>query len=282
MSFALAANATYTLEMLGISSGKLAGMASWQVLADPKLRLVGPTGAVLSDDDAGLGLDARLNFTTTAAGTYTLQLSGVGALTGAYTLQAQNHAVRDDVYTVSNAATRVIEGANGGTDQLLSSVSYTLAAGNWIEALATTNASGTAAINLTGNELGQSVTGNAGRNVIDGGAGADQLWGKAGADTFAFGAALGSGVDSIMDFNARDDTIRLDNQIFSALPDGTLGKGAFYAGTAAHDADDRIIYDAVTHRLYYDADGSGSQAAILFAELYGSNLKLTNADFVVI
>ena len=282
LSFALAANTSYTLEMLGISSGKLPGLASWQVLADPKLRLAGPVGSVFADDDAGLGLDARLQFTTTAAGTYVLEMSGVGVLTGTYTLQAQNHAVRDDVYSVSSAATRVIEGANGGTDQLLTSVSYVLAAGSWIETLATTNANGTTAINLTGNEVAQTLVGNAGKNVIDGGAGADQLWGKAGQDTFGFSSPLGGGVDKVMDFNARDDTIRLDDALFTTLPVGSLAKSAFYSGAAAHDADDRIIYDPASHRLYYDPDGTGAQAAIAFAELYGGNLRLTNSDFVVI
>ena len=282
LSFSLAANTTYTLEMLGISSGKLAGLASWQVLADPKLRLVGPDGSVRADDDAGLGLDARIQFTTSSAGTYTLELSAVGMLTGAYTLQAQNHSVQDDTYTVASGSALVIEGANGGIDQVLASVSYALSAGAWIEKLATTSVNGTASINLTGNEISQTVTGNAGRNVIDGGAGADQLWGKAGADTFAFTSALGSGVDSVMDFNARDDTIRLENQFFAGLATGTLSRSAFHSGIAAHDADDRIIYDAASHRLYYDPDGTGAQAATVFAELYGNNLRLTNADFVVV
>jgi len=283
LTFALAANTTYTLEMLGISSGKLPNLASWQVLADPKLQLIGPDGSVLSDDDGGLGLDARLHFTTGAAGTYTLQMSGVGALTGAYTLQAQNETAQNDTYIISNSAALVIEGANGGIDQVLASVSYALAAGSWIETLATTNVNGTASINLTGNEIAQSITGNAGKNVIDGKAGADQLWGKAGADTFAFTSALGSAnVDQVMDFNARDDTIRLDHQVFAALPAGTLSRAAFYTGAAAHDADDRIIYDPASHKLYYDADGTGSIAPVEFADLYGSNLKLTYADFVVI
>ena len=52
-------------------------------------------------------------------------------------------------------------------------------------------------------------------------------------------------------------------------------------GTSAQDADDRIIYDAATGQLYYDADGSGSGAQVLFATL-NANLSLTASDFTVI
>jgi phospholipase/lecithinase/hemolysin len=280
----LAANTTYTLEMLGLSTGKLPGLASWQVLADPKLRLLAPDGSAVVNDDGGLGLDARIYFTTgNAPGTYTLEMSGVGQLTGAYTLQAHNHSVSDDTYRVSNAAALVIEAANGGYDLVEASVSYALAAGSSVEALATTNISGTASINLTGNELVQVVTGNAGRNVLDGKGGADTLWGKAGADTFAFSTLPGIGnVDTIADFNARDDTIRLDNDVFTALPTGTLARGAFVTGSAARDSNDRIIFDNSTNTLYYDPDGTGARPAVAFAQLEGPNLNLTYADFVVI
>jgi Ca2+-binding RTX toxin-like protein len=163
------------------------------------------------------------------------------------------------------------------------SVSYALAAGSSVEALATTNISGTASINLTGNELVQVVTGNAGRNVLDGKGGADTLWGKAGADTFAFSTLPGIGnVDTIADFNARDDTIRLDNDVFTALPTGTLARGAFVTGSAARDSNDRIIFDNSTNTLYYDPDGTGARPAVAFAQLEGPNLNLTYADFVVI
>ena len=43
---------------------------------------------------------------------------------------------------------------------------------------------GTAAINLTGNELGNEIWGNYGDNVINGGAGADHMSGWKGNDTY--------------------------------------------------------------------------------------------------
>ena len=47
------------------------------------------------------------------------------------------------------------------------------------------------------------------------------------------------------------------------------------------DADDRILYDASTGKLYFDADGSGAGAAVQFAILSGSP-ALNASDFTVI
>jgi Ca2+-binding RTX toxin-like protein len=283
--FSLAANTSYTFEALGISSGKLPGLASWQVLADPSLRLIGPDGLVkAADDDSGLGLDARFQLTTGAAGNYTLEVTGFGGRVGDYRVRADNSTVHDDTYTVTSAATLVIEGPNGGSDQILTSVSYALAPGSSIEALATSSPSGTAALSLTGNEIAQSITGNAGNNLIDGKAGADTLWGGSGSDTFAFTTTLGGGnVDTIRDYNASADTIRLDHNVFVGLALGSLSKSALRIGDPARaDPSDRIIYDPGSHALYFDPDGSGPAAATQFAILLGSNLKLTNADFVIV
>jgi hypothetical protein len=76
--------------------------------------------------------------------------------------------------------------------------------------------------------------------------------------------------------------IQLDRHIFTALPgSSTLAEGAFYIGTAAHDADDRIIYNAATGELSYDADGSGAGKAVHFATL-DPGLSLTSKNLSVI
>lgn len=282
--FSLAANTTYTLEMLGISSGKLPNMASWQVLADPKLKVVGATGTMLAmNDDSGMGLDARATFTTTQAGLYTLELSGVGSLTGAYRVQADNLTVQNDTYRVTASSTLVVEGPRGGNDRVTAAVSYALSAGSSIETLSTTSNTGTAAINLTGNELAQTVIGNAGDNVLDGKGGSDVLTGLHGSDKFLFSAALGNGnIDQITDFSAAADTIWLDDAIFLGLAAGSLSTAAFKIGSAATDADDRIIFDPVSKRLYFDPDGSGGAAKVHFATLAGTDLNLSSADFLVV
>jgi Ca2+-binding RTX toxin-like protein len=215
--FLLAANTTYTFEMLGISSGKLGDLASWQVLADPLLSLSSPGGTFLAkNDDGGMGLDARITFTTTSAGLYSLQLSAVGNLTGTYRLQAENSTVQNDNYRVTSSSTLVVEGLGGGNDRIYASVSYMLAAGSSIETLSTSSNSGTAALTLTGNELSQTIVGNAGQNLLSGGGGNDILRGERGDDTLTGGAGndrfvireLG-GTDTITDMVRGQDLIDL-------------------------------------------------------------------------
>ena len=110
----------------------------------------------------------------------------------------------------------------------------------------------------------------------------DVMTGFGGADNFAFSSALGGGnVDRIVDFDAASDTILLDDAVFTGLAAGALGAGAFVLGTAAQDANDRILYHEATGRLFFDADGNGSGAAVLFATL--DNHALVSAgDFTVI
>lgn len=129
------------------------------------------------------------------------------------------------------------------------------------------------------------LNGGQGSDLLDGGLAADRLIGGQGEDSFRFSTALGDGnIDRIADFNVADDIILLDRAIFTeAGAEGALSFGAFHkssAGTAA-DANDRIIYDTDSGRLSYDADGSGSGAAVQFARL-GSSLNLTAEDFYII
>jgi serralysin len=116
------------------------------------------------------------------------------------------------------------------------------------------------------------------------GAGNDVLTGGAGNDRFDFTSALNATttVDTVADFNVANDTIGLENTIFTALPSaGVLSTDAFYIGSAAHDASDRIIYDMMTGSLFYDSNGSAAGGSIKFAEL-APGLALTNADFQII
>jgi len=189
----------------------------------------------------------------------------------------------NDVYVVDSADDYVAENAGGGAhDVVFAKASYALAAGQEIEVLSTSSSAGTAAIDLTGNNLANELYGNAGANVLNGGAGADYLVGYGGADTFQFTTALGGGnVDQLADFAAVDDTIALDDSVFAGLTPGALPASAFVAGSAAGDIDDRIIYNSATGQILFDADGSGGAAAILFATVQPGT-ALTASDFTVI
>jgi Ca2+-binding RTX toxin-like protein len=188
----------------------------------------------------------------------------------------------NDTYIV-DAGDYVVEDASGGNDIVYATASFALSAGQEIEVLSAGDVNGSEAIDLTGNELANNLWGNGGANVLDGGAGADVLIGYGGADTFAFTSALGGGnVDAIADFVQGTDKIALDDAIFTQVGSlGALNAGAFVAGTQAADADDRIIYNSATGELFYDADGAGGSAQILFATLQAGTV-LSASDFQVI
>lgn len=139
--------------------------------------------------------------------------------------------------------------------------------------------------NLTGSKYGDTLSGNNGANTIAGGLGNDLLTGLGGKDLFLFDTKLGStNIDRITDFVAKDDTIRLDSDIFVALAAGkTLAAGAFHASVTgkAHDASDRIIYDTDSGGLFYDKDGTGSALAVQFAVL-DTRPTITYTDFFIV
>ncbi len=189
----------------------------------------------------------------------------------------------NDRYVVDHASDKVIEAANGGTDIVRTTVSYALASGVNVEQLRVFSAASTNNINLTGNAIGQIIVGNNGSNVIAGAGGNDNLTGGAGKDFFLFNTLPNATTnkDIITDFVAAADTIRLENAVFSGLQAGTLAADGFFLGTAAQDAEDRIIYNKATGALLFDADGTGIKAAVQFATL-STKPTISNADFVVV
>jgi Alginate lyase/RTX calcium-binding nonapeptide repeat (4 copies) len=145
---------------------------------------------------------------------------------------------------------------------------------------------------VSGTSGADKLTGTIGADRINGLAGSDTLWGKEGSDIltggtgkdlFTFDTKLGStNVDRITDFNVADDTIRLNDNIFTKLiDDGELRSSWFRVGEKALDANDYIVYNKSTGALSYDADGSGSGAAVQFATI-DNKVALTYHDFIVI
>jgi Ca2+-binding RTX toxin-like protein len=193
----------------------------------------------------------------------------------------------NDTYEIDNAGDSVSESSNQGTDTVETSLlSFTL--GSNVENLTLTgtgdsSGTGNAAGNIiTGNEGSNAIDGKAGNDIIDGNAGNDILAGGANDDTFVFSTALdeSTNVDQITDFSTSDDMIGLSHSIFSAIDTGELSAAAFHTGTEATDAAQRIVYNDTTGGLFYDADGSGSEAAVQFATLSPA-LALDHEHFVV-
>ena len=183
----------------------------------------------------------------------------------------------NDTYLVDNAFDWVVEAnASGGTDLVQSSVSFSLAAN--VENLTLTGAT---SINGYGNSLANVLQGNAAANLLVGGSGNDTLIGGNGNDTLYGGAGsdlfvlnitpnTSGNLDTIGDFQSNADKIQLSRVIFTALGSSatSLTQNQFWSGagvTKGHDADDRVVYNSSTGALYYDADGSGSAAAVQIA-----------------
>lgn len=219
-----------------------------------------------------------------------------------------------DSYQVDDPGDTVIENAGEGDgDRIESRVTYTLPAnveelllkgGNPIDGTGNSGDN-----RLVGNGAANTLTGAAGNDLLYGfggsdtlrggngldqlkggdgddslygGAGRDQLTGGSGADGFYFDVAPGSANrDKMLDYSAADDTIYLDDAVFTAIgPAGTLDADAFVEGSAAVDAEDRILYDPATGSLWYDSDGTGAAAAVLFA-IVEPGTALGNGEFVV-
>jgi len=118
------------------------------------------------------------------------------------------------------------------------------------------------------------VLGGAGNDRLYGGEGQDIQTGGTGRDLFVFDLSPNTpgNVDVITDFaHAQGDKIALSMADFTGFTHtGTIGADQFYAAagaTAAHDVNDRIIYNTTDGALYYDADGQGGVDAVQIATI---------------
>ncbi|HEV2747626.1 MAG TPA: hypothetical protein VGW34_10050, partial [Allosphingosinicella sp.] len=130
-------------------------------------------GGAFDDDLFGLGGADRL-----------IGSGGHDRLDGGAGIDRMFGGTGNDAFVVNHADDKVFESVNSGNDRVLSSVDFTLQAASHIETIGTTLPSGTAGIDLTGNEFANAIFGNEGANRLDGKGGADQLTGRGGNDSY--------------------------------------------------------------------------------------------------
>ena len=197
----------------------------------------------------------------------------------------------NDIYRVHNRNDVIVERAGeGDADRVIVATwgLYELPAGANIEIMvAEGDPNNTLGLGyscyMRGNELAQLMVGKSrGNDSLDGKGGNDILYGRGDRNWFNFSTAPGVGnVDTIRDFDGDYDTINFELDVFTALgPFGSIKPSFFRANTTglAQDADDHIIYETDTGKLFYDADGTGSTARVQVAVLTGSP-TVTALDF---
>ena len=197
------------VEAAGDAGDRLLTRVSYVLAAGAQVETLGTTNQAgiaainITGNEFGQGLFGNAGVNTLNGGGGNDVLKG---LAGADTLIG---GTGGDKFYVETAGDVVVELAGQGDDFVLTKVSYALAAGAEIESLGTTNASGGAAIELTGNEFAQTLYGNNGANVLNGGGSDDRLIGYGGADIFLFEGAPGN--DTIRDFASGTDKIDLSD-----------------------------------------------------------------------
>jgi Ca2+-binding RTX toxin-like protein len=144
---------------------------------------------------------------------------------------------------------------------------------------------------LSGESGNDRIYGSSGNDFLHGGAGNDRLYGGSGTDLIRGGGGADAfvfyttptetNIDIIRDFSVADDTVWLENRVFTGLGSaGRLKSSAFWTGNDAHDATDRVIYDRSNGVLYYDPDGTGATEQVSVAKL-STGLKMTSLDILI-
>jgi len=182
----------------------------------------------------------------------------------------------NDTYMVDSAVDHVLEDAGGGTDLVVSSVTWTLGAN--VENLTLT---GSADLIGVGNSLANVIVGNDGNNVLLGGAGSDSLDGGLGNDAFDAGDGndhltggagndtlfCGTGNDTVTG-DAGDDLITgyQGNDVMT----GGAGSDTFAFVLGAGDGSDTITdFAKATDQLWFHGVGDNNHdSAVTLADLF--------------
>ena len=273
----------------------------------PAFNLTGPGGTL----DLGSRISATTGISVDAhaltSGVALTATAGADTLTGSRFADMLAGGRGDDTFRIDHADV-VVERANGGVDTVL-----LLQAGTWATAAFVENVTwnGAASVSITGNNQANVIIGGTGSDVLRGGNNADTVYGRGGddrlfggygqdtlwgghghdtltggpgADTFVLAAPrTAANLARITDFTVGEDTIALDHRTYAVFTAGALPAEDVIAAADVTPTTlgPLLIYDTASGALRYDADGGGSKASILIAQLT-PGLTLSADDFVVI
>jgi Ca2+-binding RTX toxin-like protein len=139
---------------------------------------------------------------------------------------------------------------------------------------------------LKGEAGNDTVMGDVGNDTLVGGLGVDIVFGGAGNDIIVLDASVSlANRDVIRDFaniGGNNDSFQLEGAVMPKLgPVGALNPAFFFAGAAAHDSNDHVVYNRSTGNLYHDSNGNLAGGTTLLATIITKPL-LTAGDFAVI
>ena len=250
---------------------------------DGRLHNVGAFGNFAAGDDrfyAAAGANAGHDSTDrvvydTTSGNLWIDLDGSGSTAAALlaTLRPGTALAATDFFVENALAPWFFQGGSGNEQAIGTELNDTMNGGAGDDI-------------LLGNGGNDQLNGEEGNDIVDGGLGNDTLLGGSGADAFRFASTSGAAnADQINGFISFDDQVVLDGSVYAGI--GTTGDfgsadARFWSSStgAAHDADDRVVYNTSNGQLWFDADGNGSGARQLIATLQGAP-TLVAADITV-
>jgi uncharacterized delta-60 repeat protein len=255
---------------------------------DGQMLIAGKTHTGSKSDMAAArynALDGSLDTSFDGDGKLTTDIGGKGDEANAVVLQSDGTfllAGKADTGTHFVLAAYNADGSLAATNEKSGTARSDKLVGNgaadWMLGLAGNDSLTGAAGNdtLDGGDGKDTLSAGEGDDDLKGGAGADKLTGGGGADRIFLDRLEKKAFDTITDF-AEADTLVFDTSVFTAL--ATVTADNFVLGSKAQGAEDFLIFNTVTGKLYYDADGSNSDSvAVQIAGIKGSGAQTLSFD----
>jgi Ca2+-binding RTX toxin-like protein len=127
----------------------------------------------------------------------------------------------------------------------------------------------------------RSLTGGGAFDILRGGLGVDTLTGGTSGDYFQY-TAVAEGGNTITAWEAADK-FTFARAAFGNLAGANVAAANFLSVASGHvatDASQKFIFDQATDQLWYDADGSGTGAAVFIADIT-TNFNILNTDLLL-